>query len=70
MTNYIPKYQFQAICSRRKRQPMEFKYQRMKKNGEWGAVMTMTDEHFYKMTPQEIIVKLEEMNPGSKYRLA
>lgn len=69
-SSYIPKYQFQGIMAKRQGKRMEFKYQQLKKNGEWGAVRTMTDEHFYKMTPQQILDKLEQLNPGKKYRLA
>lgn len=70
MTNYIPKYQFQAIVNKRQGKGIEsFKYQKMRKDGSWGAVREGDNKHYYKATPQEVLDEWEKLNPGSKFRL-
>lgn len=70
MTSYIPKYQHEAIMRKRQgKNLVTFKYQKMRKDGSWGAVRDGDNKYCYKATPQEVLDKWEELNPGSKYRL-
>lgn len=47
MTNYIPKYQFQAIVNKRQGKGVEsFKYQKMRKDGTWGAVREGDNKYY------------------------
>lgn len=69
MTNHTPKYQHSAIVAKRQSKGNEFKFQQMKKNGEWGAVRTGNDKLYYKLAPQQILDKWEELNPDNKYRI-
>lgn len=69
-SSYIPKYQHQAIMNKRQGKNMvTFKYQKMRKDGTWGAVREGDNKYYCKATPQEVIEKWEEMNPGHRYRL-
>lgn len=56
-----------AFAESKKMNKPEFKYQQLKKNGEWGAIRT-EKLTFYK-TPEQAIKEWNKLNPDTKFRL-
>jgi hypothetical protein len=68
-SNYIPKYQFQAIVANRKSAPQVVMIQRKLKSGKWGKACETKRLGKYE-SDQDVVDRLNEFNPGSEFRLA
>ena len=67
-SSYIPRYQFQAIAERRSK-PNKVELRRILKSGKPGAVRTY-ERHGGEKTPEDVIERLERLNPGTKWVIA
>lgn len=68
-TSYVPKYQFQAIMANRESAPQVVMIQRKLKSGKWGKAHETTKLGRYE-SDQDVIDRLNRLNPGSEFRLA
>lgn len=68
-SNYIPKYQFQAIVAGRKSAPQVVMIQRKLKSGKWGKARETEKLGKYE-SDQDVVDRLNKCNPGSEFRLA
>lgn len=69
MTNYIPKYQFEAIYNRRKGTPRGYMLSYICKNGKPGKP-TFHEAFGVEKCAEDVIARLEKNNPGSHWVVA
>lgn len=67
-SDYIPKYQFQAIMGGRKSAPQVVMIQRKLKSGKWGKARETEKLGKYE-SDQDVVDCLNKCNPSSEFRL-
>lgn len=65
--NYIPKYQFQAICERRNSNKKGVMLRYITKKGTPSKNASFHEFYGLEKTAQDVINRLEELNPGRKF---